>query len=247
MQHVQIDFTDLPPSEGKRHLLVIIDRWKLIPPLERLQLLYVRYYLTKLYQDLSPPEIIDSDQGTHFTAKICNKLTSRNKMGQVERMNGTLKNLLTKLCRELNMRWTKVLPLALYTIQTTPSVRTKLAPYEILFGHIPPTFAPLISVPNDTDMTKATETYVKELQRHLLTLQQYSAHSQSLPLWEAVHSFLPGDPVWIKAYQKTPLQPQWLGPFETLLVSPTAIRLKELPTWIHHTRVKRSTAREPDL
>ncbi|XP_065435535.1 uncharacterized protein LOC135978582 [Chrysemys picta bellii] len=206
MQHVQINFTDLPPSEGKEHLLVIIDQltgWVEADPTGRATATTVcKILLNEIMPRFGPPEVIDSDQGTHFTAKVCKELTEAvgtkwafhapwhpQSSGQVERMNGTLKRLLTKLYQELNLKWTKVLPLALYIIRTTPNARTKLAPYEILFGHIPPTFAPLVSIPSDTEITKETE---------------------------------------------------------ILLVSPTAIRVKELPTWIHHTRVKRSTAREPD-
>ncbi|KAM9591256.1 uncharacterized protein ACIBXB_006127 [Morphnus guianensis] len=36
------------------------------------------------------------------------------------------------------------------------------------------------------------------------------------------------------------LEPQWEGPFQVLLTSFTAIRIKEQNAWIHHTRVKKT-------
>lgn len=105
MQHLQIDFTDLPPSEGKRHLLVIVDQltgWVEAYPTARATATTVcKILLNEVIPRFGPPEVIDSDQGTHFTAKICKELTEAvgtkwafhapwhpQSSGQVERMNG---------------------------------------------------------------------------------------------------------------------------------------------------------------
>ncbi|XP_027525044.1 uncharacterized protein LOC113959940 [Corapipo altera] len=37
-----------------------------------------------------------------------------------------------------------------------------------------------------------------------------------------------------------PLQEKWEGPFQVLLTTFTAVRIKERPTWIHYSRVKRA-------
>lgn len=262
MQHLQLDFTELAPAEGKKYLLLLICQlsgWVEGFALRKNDSTAVcKILLNEIFPRFGPPEILDSDQGSHFTAKVCKQLTETvgtkwayhtpwhpASSGQVERQNATLKGLLTKLCMELNMKWTKILPLALYIVRTVPNKRTKLSPYELLFGHVPPALTPLTSLPKDYrngDFTEETYKYLRALQKHLLTLQKYAAQTQSLPVWEAVHCVSPGDYVWVRTYKKTSLSPKWEGPFQVVLISPTAIRVKEIPAWIHHTRVKRSTA-----
>ena len=60
---------------------------------------------------------------------------------------------------------------------------------------------------------------------------------QRTPSEVAVHSFHPEDWAYIKAWKSEPLAPRWLGPFQILLITETAIRTKELG-WTHHTRAK---------
>ncbi|XP_040978732.1 uncharacterized protein LOC115338901 [Aquila chrysaetos chrysaetos] len=43
----------------------------------------------------------------------------------------------------------------------------------------------------------------------------------------------------ISLEEKT-LEPQWEGPFQVLLTSFTAIKIKEQNAWVHHTRVKKA-------
>jgi transposase InsO family protein len=53
--------------------------------------------------------------------------------GQVERMNRTLKDTLTKLNMETGADWVVLLPLALFRARTTLSLFS-LTPFEILYG-----------------------------------------------------------------------------------------------------------------
>ena len=53
--------------------------------------------------------------------------------GQVERMNRTLKETLTKLTMETGTDWVVLLPLALFRARNTPS-GFSLTPFEILYG-----------------------------------------------------------------------------------------------------------------
>ena len=57
--------------------------------------------------------------------------------GQVERMNRTLKECLTKLTLETGRDWVTLLPLALFKAWNTPG-SLSLTPYEILYGSLPP-------------------------------------------------------------------------------------------------------------
>lgn len=53
--------------------------------------------------------------------------------GQVERMNRTLKETLTKLTMEAGADWVVLPPLALFRVRNTPS-HFSLTPFEILYG-----------------------------------------------------------------------------------------------------------------
>ena len=57
--------------------------------------------------------------------------------GQVERMNRTLKETLTKLAMETGGDWVTLLPYALYWVRNTPYT-LGFTPYEIMFGRPPP-------------------------------------------------------------------------------------------------------------
>ena len=35
------------------------------------------------------------------------------------------------------------------------------------------------------------------------------------------------------------LDPLWEGPYQVILSSPTAVKVTEIDSWVHHTRVKR--------
>uniref|UniRef100_A0A8C3IJL2 Murine leukemia virus integrase C-terminal domain-containing protein n=1 Tax=Chrysemys picta bellii TaxID=8478 RepID=A0A8C3IJL2_CHRPI len=71
-----------------------------------------------------------------------------------------------------------------------------------------------------------------------MSLHRYAAQFQSLPADVPAHWIKPGSWVYAKEWRNEPLQPRWAGPFQVLLTSHTAIRVREWDTWIHHTRVK---------
>ena len=59
--------------------------------------------------------------------------------GQVERMNWTLKETLTKLAIETGRDWVTLLPFALFWVCNTP-YKLNLTPFEILYGRPPPVY-----------------------------------------------------------------------------------------------------------
>jgi hypothetical protein len=56
-----------------------------------------------------------------------------------------------------------------------------------------------------------------------------------------VHSFKPGDQVWIKEWNLQPLQPWLSRPYLVILTTLTAIKVTEITLWIHHTGVKKAS------
>ena len=59
------------------------------------------------------------------------------RQGQVERMNRTLKETLTKLALKTGGAWVTLLPVALYRVRNS-AYKMGLTPYEIMFGVPPP-------------------------------------------------------------------------------------------------------------
>lgn len=85
------------------------------------------------------PEVIESDRGTHFTGEVLQEIMMAlritesyhlQSIGKVERLNGTLKLKIQKSRAETEKPWTACLPIILYTVRTTPGMRTALIRYH---------------------------------------------------------------------------------------------------------------------
>lgn len=61
-----------------------------------------------------------------------------------------------------------------------------------------------------------------------------------------VHPFQPGNLVLLCAWKDELLQPKWKGPFEVLLTTHMAGKLKGVEPRIHHTWLKVAPAADPD-
>jgi transposase InsO family protein len=103
--------------------------------------------LEEIFPRFGIPTVIGSDNGPAFFAQVSQGLATHlginrilhcayrpQSSGQVERMNRTLKETLTKLALEtIGKEWTALLPFALFQVRNTPG-QFKLTPYEILCG-----------------------------------------------------------------------------------------------------------------
>ena len=119
--------------------------------------------------------------------------------GQVERMNRTLKETLTKLATETGGDWVTLLPFALFRACNTP-YKLNLTPFEILYGR-PPPVCPIFEgkcLPPRT---------LGQFQQTLMALSKVHSH-----VWKLIreihegtnkgtipsHNIGPGDWVWVK-------------------------------------------------
>ncbi|CAD7667370.1 unnamed protein product [Nyctereutes procyonoides] len=123
------------------------------------------------------PKVIGSDNSPAFVSQV-SQLVARllginwklhcayrpQSSGQVERMNRTIKETLTKLTLETGTRdWVQLLPMVLFRVRNTPA-RHGLTPYEILYGGPPPVtdlldsaLDPLANTPGLQDRLKALQ------------------------------------------------------------------------------------------
>uniref|UniRef100_A0A803WF74 Integrase catalytic domain-containing protein n=1 Tax=Ficedula albicollis TaxID=59894 RepID=A0A803WF74_FICAL len=191
---------------------------------------------------------IDSDRGPHFTSRILHQIiealgikwrlhTPRHPQssGRVERMNKTLKNVLTKLIEETQMNWLKCLPLALLRIRTRPRADIGVSPYEIMFG-LPFLITPFSSA-NYLEGEAATREYLRVIGKTIESLKMRAYLPQTSPLDSDAHQISPGDWVLVKSWTHTPLSPRYEGPFQVLLTTHTAVRTQERG-WAHISRIK---------
>ena len=116
----------------------------------------------KLLEDILPrygfPVKIVSDNSPGFISKVTQGVVALvletdwelhcaytpQSSGQVERMNRTLKETLTKLALETGGDWVTLLPFALYRVRNSP-YKMGLTPYEIMFG-LPPPVIPILKL-----------------------------------------------------------------------------------------------------
>nr|XP_023416053.1 uncharacterized protein LOC111753573 [Cavia porcellus] len=217
----------------------------------------------KLMEEIFPrfglPKVIGSDNGPAFVAKVSQGLANilgidwklhcayrPESSGQVERMNRTIKETLTKLAHETGLKdWTMLLPYALFRARNTPSTKPpNLTPFEILFGTPPPI----------RDLTPLTEhaallptslsdrlIALDNLQRDVWT-QLASAYAPSE--FPAPHPYQVGDFVFVRRHQQETLQPRWKGPYQVLLTTPTAVKVDGVASWVHASHLKPASAPE---
>ncbi|XP_063313204.1 uncharacterized protein LOC134612714 [Pelobates fuscus] len=79
---------------------------------------------------------------------------------------------------------------------------------------------------------------VVELGRTMEEVQKWVQDRLPVNIYPPVHSYHPGDQVWIKEWNSVPLGPKWRGPYVVCLSTPTAVKVAEVTPWIHHSRVK---------
>ncbi|NWR40363.1 TF29 protein, partial [Tachuris rubrigastra] len=215
-QRIQVDFTELPPVQRWKYLLVIVDHlthWvKAFPVLKATAQSVVKVLLEQLIPRFGLPETIDSDQRLHFTSKLlrltCEALQVTwqhhtpwhpQSSGRVERMNQTLKRTITKLTLETGLPWTNCLPLALFQIPTAPRKDLNISPYEMLFELSYPTCLMGTQLPTLDLGDKYLREYIT-IAKKLENLRQQGLHPQTVKLEMKTHKFRVGDWVLIKTW-----------------------------------------------
>nr|KAF6360099.1 hypothetical protein mMyoMyo1_011057 [Myotis myotis] len=162
--------------------------------------------------------------------------------GQVERMNRTLKETLTKLKLETGENWVSLLPFALLRARCTPYIKG-LTPFEIMFGRPPPLLPHLreeelarLSTQNLLKSLQALQSSATSAQWVVRILREEDA-PRSSPTQPA---FSPGDLIWVKRHDPGSLEPIWGGPYQVGLSTPTTIKVTGKRHWIHRTQVKKA-------
>lgn len=109
-----------------------------------------------------------------------------------------------------------------------PRARTGFSPFEILYERPPP----LVKLKGDVQELGDLEIrkHWQGLGETVLEVHRWVTDRRPMSLGMTVHSYKPGDQVWIKDWKKEPLKPTWKGPYLVILKSPTALKVAGLNT-----------------
>ncbi|XP_060005052.1 uncharacterized protein LOC132520312 [Lagenorhynchus albirostris] len=129
----EVDFTEVRPGRyGNKYLLVFVDTFsgwiEAFPTKKETAAVVAKKILEEIFPRFGAPKVIGSDNGPAFVAQVSQDVARYlgtdwklhcayrpQSSGQVERMNRTLKETLTKLSLETGgTDWTVLLPLALF-------------------------------------------------------------------------------------------------------------------------------------
>ncbi|TRZ17797.1 hypothetical protein HGM15179_009268 [Zosterops borbonicus] len=254
----QIDFSELPRSQGYKYLLVYVCTFSGWPEAFPCRTNQAKEVVKTLMREIIPrfgvPLGISSDRGPHFVAGVVQTVARLldvtwnlhtpwrpQSSGQVERMNQTLKGQIKKICQEAKIQWPQALPLALLRIRIKPRERIGVSPYEILYGR--PYHATVLKGDPHVVGNDVLFNYVLSLNKVLTALKGALQWNRPLPLENPVHDIQPGDQVYVKNWNTDPLKETWEGPRQVIMTTFTAVKVEGIDNWIHYTRVKKVPTR----
>ena len=153
-QRVAVDIVGpLEPvtDKGNRYILTIVDyatRYPEAVPLPRIETERVAEALIDVFSRVGVPREMLTDQGSQFTSEVMkevSRLLSLKQItttpyhpmcnGLVEKFNGTLKQMLRRMCAERPKDWDKYLNALLFAYREVPQESMGFSPFELLYGH----------------------------------------------------------------------------------------------------------------
>jgi len=224
---VSLDFvTDLPSSNGYRHIMVAIDRLtklRHVIPLKSLDAVYVaEQYVKYVFKLHGLPDTMISDRGSQFVSEFWKELCSRLQIdarlstayhpetdGQTENANKIMEQYLRIYCSYLQDDWEKWLPLAEFTANNTTNESTGVTPFYATYGQDPRLgFEPRPELDTNGPTIKRIQqidahNFADRMKKLTELLQSEMKYAQALQEWHAnkgrspAYDFKEGDMVYL--------------------------------------------------
>ncbi|KAF7643131.1 hypothetical protein LDENG_00244570 [Lucifuga dentata] len=219
----------------------MFSKWVEAFPLKHQTALKVaKILVTDIIPTFGIPTKISCDNGPAFVAELLVNLSTY--LGINLKHHCSYHPQSAGACERESLTWVQALPLVLMQMRMRIRQKNGLSPFEILFGR-PPTSAltpPGYIPPNAAFLTGDMLTYCRFLCSQLSSLHSLAAAHLPQPVPGPLHCLKPGDWILIKSPSKKHWNsPRWLGPFQVLLTTDTAIKTEGQATWIHATHCKK--------
>ena len=133
--------------------LVLCDsasRWPAACPLRPLSAKNVRDSLPQLWMVTGVPTTVSCDNASNLTSKVNHEFLKGlgcslrfntpghpQSSGVVERILGTLNNMINKVAYDHSKQWHKYVGYILWSLREIPNETTGVAPWVMFFGHLP--------------------------------------------------------------------------------------------------------------
>ena len=137
-------------GSGKKYILTMVDyasRYPEAVALKGVETERVAEALVAIFFRVGVPAEVLSDRGTQFTSAVMKEVSRLLGLtqlhttpyhpqgnGLVERFNGTLKNMLRKMCEEKPSDWDRYLPAVLFAYREAPQDIVGFSLFELLYG-----------------------------------------------------------------------------------------------------------------
>lgn len=233
-------------DKGNRYILTLVDlatRYPEAVALPSIEAERVAEGLMEVFSRLGFPNEMLSDNGTQFTAGVMREAarlvgikqfytTPYHPManGACERFNGTLKQMLRRMCQEKPQDWDRYLPALLFSYREVPHESTGYSPFELMYGRVvrgPMTILrELWTEEIPVEEVKTTYQYVLDLRDRLEStcevarsvLEKASLrYKKHFDVRARDRRFETGDKVLLLLpTSSNKLQMQWQGPFEVV-------------------------------
>ena len=232
-----------PTDKGNRYILTLVDyatRYPEAEALPNIETERVAEALVGIFSRVGVPREMLTDMGSQFTSLLMKELSRLISMkqltttpyhpmcnGLVEKFNGTLKQIIKRVCTDRPRDWDKYLSAALFAYREVPQESLGFSPFELVYGRsvrgpmtilkelwtkeiedpeIKSTYQYVIDLRERLESTckLAHENLEKASQKHRLYYNRKAKH-RSMKVGERVLVLLPTD--------SNKLLMQWKGPF----------------------------------
>ncbi|XP_037521061.1 uncharacterized protein LOC119397715 [Rhipicephalus sanguineus] len=233
-------------TQGNKYILTMVDyatRYPDAVALPSVETERVAEALVEMFSRVGVPREVLSDRGTNFTSEVMkevSRLLSLKQLhttpyhpmanGLVERFNGTLKQMVKRMCQEKPKDWDRYLAPLLFAYREVPQESLGFSPFELLYGRsVRGPLAVLRELWTDTALSeelKTTYEYVISLREKLehtcrLAHEELERagerYGKYYNLKSRKRSLKPGEQILILLpTDNNKLLMQWKGPFNVV-------------------------------